>query len=91
MASGNLPMVGGHPEGFASTLRDDRWWIGPLVTLVGFTSFVVYSTWAAFQGDHYWFSGEATSGYGGYLSPFYSPVFWTPDGATLAAGMAPSP
>jgi hypothetical protein len=28
-------------------------------------AFVVYSTWAAFQGDHYAF--------GNYLSPFYSP------------------
>ena len=31
----------------------------------GLSTFLVYSTWAAFQGDHYT--------YGPYLSPFYSP------------------
>jgi hypothetical protein len=31
--------------------------------------FSVYATWAAFQGNHYY--------YHPYLSPFYSPVLWT--------------
>ena len=30
-------------------------------------TFIVYSTWAAFQGSHYFF--------GNYISPFYSPEF----------------
>ena len=37
----------------------------PLVVFIGLSAFVVYSTWAAFQGKHYTF--------GPYLSPFYSP------------------
>jgi hypothetical protein len=47
------------------TMRKDLWWVSPLFTLLGFSAFVVYSTWAAFQGAHYRF--------GNYLSPFYSP------------------
>ena len=37
----------------------------PLIVFIVFTSFIVYATWAAFQGEHYTF--------GPYLSPFYSP------------------
>ena len=50
---------------FGETMRTDAWWIQPLVTFLGLGSFVVYSTWAAFQGNHYHF--------GNYLSPMYSP------------------
>jgi len=49
----------------ARHLRKDRWWIQPLIIAVGFTAFVVYSTWAAFA-DHDFFADP-------YLSPFYSP------------------
>jgi len=52
-------------RGFGATSRRDRWWIQPLVVFLGLSTFVVYSTWAAFQGTHYTF--------GPYLSPFYSP------------------
>lgn len=61
-------VVGGHLAGFAATQRTDRWWIAPLLTFLGLSAFGVYATWAAFQGDHYW--------YGSYLSPFYSPLFF---------------
>jgi hypothetical protein len=37
----------------------------PVAVFLGLSTFVVYSTWAAFQGEHYT--------YGPYLSPFYSP------------------
>jgi hypothetical protein len=47
------------------TLRQDRWWLYPLVTFVIFTAFVIYATWRAFMGSHYYSSP--------YLSPFYSP------------------
>ena len=50
---------------FGETARRDAWWIQPLVVFLGLSTFVVYATWAAFQGDHYT--------YGPYLSPFYSP------------------
>lgn len=49
----------------ASTLRQDRWWLAPLVTFVVFSAFVVYATWRAFSGEHFYSSP--------YLSPFYSP------------------
>ncbi len=50
---------------FGETRRRDRWWAQPLAVFVGLSTFVVYSTWAAFQGEHY--------SSGPYLSPFYSP------------------
>jgi hypothetical protein len=46
-------------------MRKDAWWLPSLLTFIGLAAFVVYSTWAAFQGEHYSF--------GNYLSPFYSP------------------
>ncbi len=52
-------------SGFGQTQRADNWWIQPLVVFLGFSAFILYSTWAAFQGQHYRF--------GPYLSPFYSP------------------
>ncbi len=52
-------------RGFGQTMRRDNWWVAPLLTFIGLGAFVVYSTWAAFQGQHYSF--------GNYLSPFYSP------------------
>lgn len=51
--------------GFAQTYRKDAWWLQPLAVFIGFSCFIVYATWAAFQGDHYHL--------GSYLSPFYSP------------------
>jgi len=50
---------------FGQTMRTDLWWIQPLLVFMGLSTFVLYSTWAAFQGVHYHF--------GPYLSPFYSP------------------
>jgi len=50
---------------FGHTARKDGWWVMPLTTFVVFSSFVVYVTWALFQGDNY--------SYGNYLSPLYSP------------------
>jgi len=50
---------------FGQTMRRDVWWAQPLFVFLGLSAFVVYSTWAAFQGKHY-YSGS-------YLSPFYSP------------------
>src|SRR5437660_12660327 len=50
---------------FGETARRDLWWIQPILVFMGLSTFLVYATWAAFQGDHYT--------YGPYLSPFYSP------------------
>ncbi len=65
------------------TQRHDAWWTQPLVVFLGFTAFVVYSTWAGTRaGDFFSHVGNATrSVWGGssiahYLSPMYSPVLW---------------
>jgi hypothetical protein len=54
-----------HRRGFGATARRDSWWLKPVLVFLGLSAFVVYSTWAAFQGVHYSF--------GNYLSPMYSP------------------
>ena len=65
---------------FGVTSRRDGWWVVPLLTFLGLSAFIVYSTWAAFQGEHYT--------YGGYLSPFYSPEIF---GATEHSWFGPKP
>jgi hypothetical protein len=52
-------------RGFGVTSRRDAWWTAPLAVFLGLSAFVIYATWAAFQGNHYT--------WGPYLSPFYSP------------------
>ena len=79
MASNHLPVIGGHPQGSAATVRTDAWWVGPALTVAGLGAFVVYITWAALQGEHYYAAP--------YLSPFYSPVMFTD---LAAAGAAPT-
>ena len=43
------------------TLRQDRWWLNPLLVFLGFSAFVVYATIRAFQDAHY------------YSTPYLSP------------------
>ncbi len=50
---------------FGATLRPDPWWIAPSIVALGLLAFGVYSTWAAWVGEHF--------EWGPYLSPFYSP------------------
>ena len=57
------------PRSFGETMRRDAWWTQPLVVFLGLSTFLVYSTWAAFQGTHYWLDQNGAD----YLSPFYSP------------------
>jgi hypothetical protein len=49
----------------AKTLRTDRWWLQPLITVVVLVLFIAYSTFRAFEEAHYFFAP--------YISPFYSP------------------
>lgn len=78
--------TGGHKQGFLSTNRTDSWWIEPTLTGLGFIAFVVYTTWSMLQGEYYWWSA-GQEGFGGYLSPFYSPlIFINP----TVAGAAPA-
>jgi hypothetical protein len=53
----------------ARHLRTDRWWVQPLITVVVLLSFVVYSTFRAFQNAYYFAEP--------YISPFYSPCITT--------------
>jgi hypothetical protein len=66
--SQSLPIIGGHPSGFGASQRTDNWRVGPFLTFSGFMAFIVYTTWAALQGEHF------TAG--PYLSPFYSPLLF---------------
>jgi hypothetical protein len=52
----------------AAHLRRDAWWALPATVVVVLGSFLVYSTWAAFQNAHYYAAP--------YLSPFYSPCLY---------------
>ena len=61
-------------------MRQDRWWAQPLAVFIGLSCFVVYVTWAAFQGAHY------TAG--PYLSPLYSPELF---GASDHSWFGPKP
>lgn len=65
----HLPVIGGHAEGFGKTARTDDWKTGPLITLGVFLTFIIYTTWAALQGNNYYSDP--------YLSPFYSPVLFS--------------
>lgn len=49
------------------TLRTDRWWLTPLVTVVVLSAFVGYATVRIFMRDHYWVNEYH------YLTPLYSP------------------
>ena len=48
-----------------ATLRTDRWWLQPLLTVIVLVAFIIYSTVRAFEQAHYFSSP--------YISPFYSP------------------
>ena len=70
---------------FLKTSRRDSWWIGPFFTAIGLLSFVVYSTWAAFQNEHYQWES--------YLSPFYAPLLeydWWPFSPAFLILLAPA-
>lgn len=64
--------IPGRRRGFGETTRSDAWWVQPALVFLGLFAFIVYSTWAAFQGEHY--------AYGPYLSPFYSPELFGESG-----------
>ena len=71
-------------EGFGVTERTDGWWVEPLLQGLMLLVMGAYATWAAFQGNHYEF--------GGYLSPFYSPLLkpsWWPFSPALLVLGAP--
>lgn len=67
-------------KGFGQTRRKDAWWVQPLAVFCGLSAFIIYSTWAAFQGEFY--------AWGPYLSPMYSPELF---GSSPHAIFGPKP
>jgi hypothetical protein len=77
MAAPDVVWKGGR---FGQTSRRDAWWLSPSVVFLGFTAFIIYSTWAAWQNNYYTF--------GPYISPFYSPELF---GSSSHALLGPKP
>ena len=77
MASQSIPLKL-KQRSFGETMRRGAWWLSPLLTFLALSAFVVYSTWAAFQGEHYHFNN--------YLSPFYSPEIFGNSSHSLFGG-----
>ena len=53
----------------ARTLRTDRWWVQPAVTVAVLVAFIIYATIRAFANADYYSAP--------YISPFYSPCLAT--------------
>src|ERR1700684_2082162 len=79
MAQIDVPLV---RAGFGQTSRDGNWWVQPLAVFLGFSAFIVYSTWAALQGNNFRF--------GPYISPMYSPEIYGSPTAWFGGNGAPS-
>lgn len=73
-------LAGGYERRLAESHRADAWWAEPVLTFAGLSAFVVYATWAAFQGAHYYSAP--------YLSPFYSPPLFVEPSAPGAIPLA---
>lgn len=58
------------------TSRIDAWWSQPLIVFIGLLLFIIYSTWAGLQNEHYYYNGGGAQ----YISPMYSPTIWDADG-----------
>jgi len=68
------------PRRFGETTRRDAWWLPSLVVFLGFSAFILYSTWAAYSNAYY--------EYGPYLSPMYSPLLFGPSAHAWFGGPA---
>ena len=78
----HLPQHLPTPRGLGETQRRDAWWSMPSAIAIGLVAFLVYGTWCAWQGQHYYFHGPAGQN---YLSPFFSPLFYETQ-AAVASG-----
>jgi len=65
---------------FGQTSRQDAWWLQSLIVFLGFTAFIIYSTWAGYSNANY--------EYGPYLSPMYSPLLFGPSAHSWLGGPA---
>jgi hypothetical protein len=66
-ATSGSATAAGRAQIAARTLRTDRWWLPPLLNIIGLGAWVVYATVRAFMQNWY-FVPEYN-----YLTPFYSP------------------
>jgi len=66
------------------TLRQDRWWVAPAITVTILTAFVVYATYAAIVNKDFYVGAGA---HRDLISPFYSPCLT----ATCKVVGAPTP
>ena len=59
------------------TLRTDRWWLQPTITVAVLDSFIIYATFRAFEAKYYFAEP--------LISPFYSPCLSSDcvDGSSL--------
>lgn len=57
----------------ARTLRTDRWWLAPVLTVAGISAWIIYATVRVFMQKYYFDQGAGHS----YLTPFYSPCIST--------------
>ena len=68
-----------------TTMRTDRWWLAPVITVAILGSFVIYATWAAFVNKDYYVGANM---HRDLISPFYSPCLTQSCVATGAANKA---
>ena len=68
-----------------TTMRTDRWWLSPVITVAILGSFVIYATWAAFVNKDYYVGANM---HRDLISPFYSPCLTQSCVATGAANKA---
>jgi hypothetical protein len=69
--STEAPRGAGRAQLEARTLRRDRWWLPPAVTVSVLTAFIAYATWAALVNKDYYSRSSHL------ISPFYSPCVTT--------------
>ncbi|GAC1333065.1 MAG: hypothetical protein NVSMB22_25260 [Chloroflexota bacterium] len=67
--------------------QNKNWWVEPVAVAIGFSLFVIYSTWSVFNwgGGHGWERGP-------YLSPFFSPLLklgWFPYSSAILVAWMP--
>jgi hypothetical protein len=79
-----LSMVG-EQQGFGATARRDAWWLGPGLTVLGLTGFLIYANlvlfWGAILGAPYFEIRQDRKNFSGpevapYLAPFHAPLIY---------------
>jgi hypothetical protein len=70
--------------GWGTTSRRDAWWVGPFLTVLGLSAFLVYGFIRAWMGNGYEVREDAdfhrpcNHAIRPYLSPFFSPLIYDP-------------